>query len=91
MCTIAAFMATIVFESPFIGLEKIIFGRTSSLDKKPLTMSQEKNYTELTTLESENKFEEQNQEQDGTLANETTDFQQNPYRQEFSDNISREA
>ena len=45
MCYFAAAIATLFFESPFIGLEKIIFGRTSSLDKdkKTLTTNKENN------------------------------------------------
>ena len=84
VCTGAVFAAILMFEYPFIGLEKIIFGRTSSFDKKPLTTSKKNNSAnkdkhsqKSPKSESENKFEEQNQKHNSRLTNGATNFRQN--------------
>ena len=98
MCAMAAFAATLLFESPFIGLEKIIFGRTSSLDKKPLTPTNENHSPNKTqhsqksgTLDFEKKFQEPNQKHNIELANGAPNFQQNSFRQKCFDDISYES
>ena len=87
MCTMAAFGATLLFESPFIGLEKIIFGRQSSVDKKTPSNNKETSvpYTiqktqESTTTELGDKSEEINQAS-----------HRSSYRQKGFDNIAYEA
>ena len=95
----AAFAATLLFESPFIGLEKLFFGRVSSLDKKPLTGPKEIDSPNKSQqpLESngyisnkfeeqvENKFEEQHQKQNVKTSNRVS------YRQQRFDDITNEV
>ena len=74
MCYFAAAIATLFFESPFIGLEKIIFGRTSSLDKdkKPLTASKEN--------ESAKSSDGLGHVQNGNLSSQNKDLQRSSYK-----------
>ena len=73
MCYFAAAIATLFFESPFIGLEKIIFGRTSSLDKdkKPLTTSKENDAKSSDGL---------GHVQNGNLSSQNKDLQRSSYK-----------
>ena len=103
ICSFAASVATLFFESPFIGLEKIIFGRTSSLEKskKPSSGNNENNTTdkplhspEQTSLENESKLPvEDNHEKpkNGSISNPPEyDSRQNSYRHKSFDNVAYE-
>ena len=88
MCYFAAAIATLFFESPFIGLEKIIFGRTSSLDKdkKTLTTNKENNSSRDTghtneSLESEKKSDALN----GNLSSQHKVSQRSSYKVKLFD------
>ena len=95
MCSFAATVSTLFFESPFIGLEKIIFGRTSSLEKdqkqlagdNKLTSSDNFNNSQASTsIESEIKFKEDSQEINTNQSNDPGRIRQNSYRQNGFDN-----
>ena len=86
----AATIATLFFESPFIGLEKIIFGRTSSLekdqkvvatDREDIISDKSQHSEKSTSLESENKIDNHNPEQ----TNEPREFRRNSYKQKDFD------
>ena len=102
MCSFAASISTLLFESPFIGLEKIIFGRTSSLEKdqKQLTKDKETNSNgnitcntpvitaQSTSVESENQFKGDKHEGNSNLSNGSGVVRQNSYRQKDFDNTA---
>ena len=92
MCYFAAAIATLFFESPFIGLEKIIFGRTSSLDKdkKPLTTSKENDLSRNSgytneSLESEKKSDSLGHAQNGNFSSQHIDLQRSSYKVKLFD------
>ena len=70
MSAIAASVATLVFESPFIQLEKIVFGRKSPMEKheKSLAKDDEPLIQDATILESDNKSEENNEGETDSLS-----------------------
>ena len=103
MCSFAATIATLFFESPFIGLEKIIFGRTSSLEKsKNPSSGDNANNTsekslhspELTSLENDSKMPEEGNEEkpkNGSIHHPPEyDSHQNSYRHKSFDNVAYE-
>ena len=103
MCSFAATLATLFFESPFIGLEKIIFGRTSSLEKgnKPSAGENEKsksdksiNSSKSTALEHETDMDDVDKEDkttNGSISNGVkSESHQNSYRHKSFDNVAYE-
>ena len=95
-----ATVATLFFESPFIGLEKIILGRTSSLEKDKKALATEKEHDssiksqhsqKSTSLESENKFDNLNLEQSDNFTNEPQEFRRSSYKHKGFDNTSYQA
>lgn len=102
MCSFAASISTLLFESPFIGLEKIIFGRTSSLEKdqKPLTSDKEITSngntvantpvitTESTSIESENRLKGKNHEGNSNSSKEPGRVRKDSYKQKDFDNTA---
>ena len=102
MCSFAASISTLLFESPFIGLEKIIFGRTSSLEKDQKQVTSDKEITsngnitgdtpviktESSSIESEKSFKGDNHEENSNSTNEPGRVRQNSYRQKDFDNTA---
>ena len=103
MCSFAATIATLFFESPFIGLEKIIFGRTSSLEKgkkSPDNVNGTRksedtaNSPESTTLENENDtilVDEHDNKANGSInTGVKSENHKNSYRHKSFDNVAYE-
>ena len=103
MCSFAATIATLFFESPFIGLEKIIFGRTSSLERNKTasvndndksTADKGSDSTESTSLENATKISEDNKPEEaknGSIYHPPkTEIHQQSFRQKSYDNVAYE-